>query len=171
MPFHLFFLVISGLVALTKASSENGNYNMEEPLFFGSFPEDFMWGAATAAYQVEGGWDEDGKGPSIWDLWTQVEGNVLDGSTGQVACDSYHKYREDVHLLKAMGLNSYRFSISWSRILPEGTGRINPEGVEYYRDLINLLLVSDITPVVTLYHWDLPQALEDKGTEVLYLIN
>ena len=170
MPFHLLFPVISGFVALTKANSENGNYNMEEPLLYGSFPEDFMWGAATAAYQIEGGWDEGGKGPSIWDVWTQVEGNVLDGSTGQVACDSYHKYREDVQLLKAMGLNSYRFSISWSRILPEGTGRINAEGVEYYRDLINLLLVSDITPVVTLYHWDLPQALEDRGAEVPYLI-
>ena len=154
----LIFFLLTSLVALNK-----GNYNMEEPLLYGSFPDDFIWGAATAAYQIEGGWDEGGKGPSIWDVWTLVDGNVADGSTGQVACDSYHKYREDVQLLKDMGLNSYRFSISWSRILPEGTGRINPEGVEYYRDLINLLLASDITPVVTIYHWDLPQALEAQG--------
>ena len=146
-----------------KKENLNKNYNMEEPLLYASFPDGFIWGAATAAYQIEGGWDEGGKGLSIWDLWTLGEGNVADGTTGQVACDSYHRYREDVQLLQEMGLNSYRFSISWSRILPEGTGRINAEGVEYYRDLINLLLASNITPVVTIYHWDLPQALEAQG--------
>ena len=175
----LVFFLLTSLVALTKQGAPsvnrnviknedlNGhNYNMEEPLLYGSFPEDFMWGAATAAYQIEGGWDEGGKGPSIWDVWTLVEGNVADGTTGQVACDSYHRYREDVQLLKDMGLNSYRFSISWSRILPAGIGEINQEGVEYYRDLINLLLASDINPVVTIYHWDLPQALEAQGGHI-----
>ena len=120
----LVFFVLSLLVALTKQEAPqvnknviknedlNGdNYVMEEPLLYGSFPEDFMWGAATAAYQIEGGWDEGGKGPSIWDVWTLIEGNVADGSTGQVACDSYHRYREDVQLLKDMGLNSYRFTM------------------------------------------------------------
>ena len=178
MRLLLIFFVLTSLVALTKQEApfvnknvikvedlNCNNYVMEEPLLYGSFPENFMWGAATAAYQIEGGWDEGGKGPSIWDVWTLGDGNVADGTTGQVACDSYHRYREDVQLLKEMGLNSYRFSISWSRILPEGTGRVNAEGVEYYRDLINLLLASDITPVVTIYHWDLPQALEDQGAK------
>ena len=146
MHCSLIFVMLTLLVTVSKGGAPlegtrtdlkkenlNKNYNMEEPLLYASFPDGFIWGAATAAYQIEGGWDEGGKGLSIWDLWTLGEGNVADGTTGQVACDSYHRYREDVQLLQEMGLNSYRFSISWSRILPEGTGRINAEGVEYYR--------------------------------------
>eukprot|EP00091_Calanus_sinicus_P017398 TRINITY_DN37612_c0_g1_i1.p1 TRINITY_DN37612_c0_g1~~TRINITY_DN37612_c0_g1_i1.p1 ORF type:complete len:137 (-),score=25.50 TRINITY_DN37612_c0_g1_i1:64-474(-) len=117
-------------------------YDMGEPLLYGHFPDGFKWGAATAAYQIEGGWDEDGKGLSIWDVFTENGENVEDGSTGKVACDSYHKYREDVKLLKDMGLNSYRFSIAWTRILPQGVGEVNEAGIEYYRDLINTLLAK-----------------------------
>ena len=109
---------------LSVLSCSHG-YEMEEPLLFGQFPAGFKWGAATAAYQIEGGWDEDGKGVSIWDKFTENGDHVEDGSTGKVACDSYHLYREDVRLLKDMGLNSYRFSIAWTRILPSGVGEVN----------------------------------------------
>merc|ERR1712223_2381741 len=138
-------------------------YNPEEELLYDSFPDDFLWGSATAAYQIEGAWNEDGKGPSIWDVFTKVPGNIVDGSSGDVACDSYHNYKEDVALMKEMGLTSYRFSIGWTRILPEGTGTRNPGGIIYYRNLIDELLANDIVPAVTLYHWDLPQALQDQG--------
>jgi len=138
-------------------------YSPEEELLYGSFPNDFVWGAATAAYQIEGGWDEDGKGENIWDVFTRVEGNIKDGSSGQVACDSYHKYPEDVELLKQLGVTSYRFSISWSRVIPKGIGEPNPLGIAYYNELINHLIAGGIEPAVTLYHWDLPQALEDQG--------
>jgi len=138
-------------------------YNPEEPLLYGTFPEDFKWGTATAAYQIEGGWQEDGKGPSIWDVWTLQEGNIADGSSGQVACDSYHQYATDVQLMAAMGVTSYRFSIAWTRILPMGVGERNSEGIAYYHRLLDALEEASIEPVVTLYHWDLPQALEDQG--------
>merc|ERR1712121_274513 len=104
-------------------------YSPEEPLLFDSFPDDFRWGCATAAYQIEGAWNEDGKGENIWDVWTRVPGNVIDGSTGVVACDSYHQYQADIELLKQLGVKSYRFSISWARILPQGTGETNPLGI------------------------------------------
>merc|ERR1712038_1362729 len=138
-------------------------YSPEEPLLFDSFPDDFLWGSATAAYQIEGAWNEDGKGPSIWDVFTKVPGTIIDGSSGDVACDSYHNYKEDVRLMKEMGLTSYRFSIGWTRILPEGTGARNPDGIQYYHNLIAELLANDIVPAVTLYHRDLPQALQDQG--------
>merc|ERR1712032_661324 len=138
-------------------------YSPEEPLLFDSFPDDFIWGSATAAYQIEGAWNEGGKGPSIWDVFTKVPGNIIDGSSGDVACDSYHNYKEDVRLMKEMGLTSYRFSIGWTRILPDGTGARNPEGIQYYHNLIDELLLNEIVPAVTLYHWDLPQALQDQG--------
>lgn len=138
-------------------------YKAEEELLYDHFPEDFMWGAATAAYQIEGGWDEDGKGLNIWDVFTRVDGTIKDGSSGDVACDSYHKYKEDVQLLKALGLNSYRFSIAWARILPNGVGERNQLGIAYYNNLIDELLANDIVPAVTLYHWDLPQALQEHG--------
>jgi len=139
-------------------------YQPEEPLLYDSFPEDFIWGTATAAYQIEGAWNEDGKGPSIWDTFTKIDGKIKDGSSGDVACDSYHNYKEDVALMKAMGMTSYRFSISWSRILPQGTAdNKNELGIKYYHDLIDELLANEIVPAVTLYHWDLPQALQDKG--------
>jgi len=138
-------------------------YQAEEPLLFDHFPDDFIWGSATSAYQIEGAWNEGGKGVSIWDTFTKVNGTIIDGSSGDVACDSYHKYKEDVQLMKAMGLKSYRFSIGWSRILPQGIGKTNQEGIDYYHNLIDELLANEIVPAVTLYHWDLPQALQDQG--------
>lgn len=127
------------------------------------FPEGFHWGAATASYQIEGGWQEDGKGESIWDRFAHTPGRIKNGDTGDVACDSYHRLLEDVALLREMRLGSYRFSISWPRIQPEGRGPANAKGVDYYRRLVDALLEHGIRPFPTLYHWDLPQALEDAG--------
>ncbi|XP_041468729.1 lactase-phlorizin hydrolase-like [Lytechinus variegatus] len=133
-----------------------------DTLISGQFPDGFAWGSATSAYQVEGGWNEDGKGESIWDTFSH-EGRIYNNQTGDVACDSYHKYTEDVQLVKAIGLTHYRFSISWPRILPQGTiaGGINQAGLDYYTNLIDELIANGIEPVVTLYHWDLPQVLQD----------
>ncbi|MFX1515727.1 MAG: GH1 family beta-glucosidase [Promethearchaeota archaeon] len=128
-----------------------------------SFPEDFLWGTATASYQIEGAWSEDGKGENLWDFICHNLGIVTNNDTGDVACDHYHRYKEDVALMKKMGLNAYRFSISWARIFPSGRGEVNHKGVEFYDNLINELLANDIQPVVTLYHWDLPIALQTKG--------
>lgn len=127
------------------------------------FPESFVWGVATASYQIEGAWDEDGRGETIWDRYCSVPGNVLNGDNGNTACDHYHRYREDVALMKRMGIRAYRFSIAWSRILPEGQGRVNQKGLEFYDHLIDALLEAGIEPYITLYHWDLPQALQDIG--------
>lgn len=127
------------------------------------FPAGFRFGTATAAYQIEGAHDEDGRGPSIWDTFSHTPGSTLGGATGDTACDHYHRYREDVALLRGLGVDSYRFSLSWSRLLPEGTGRVNAEGVGFYDRLLDELLAAGIAPAVTLYHWDLPQALEDLG--------
>ncbi len=128
-----------------------------------TFPKGFIWGAATAAYQIEGAWQEDGKGPSVWDTYCHTPGIVQNGDTGDVAIDHYHRYKEDVALMKEMGLQSYRFSISWPRILPDGTGKVNQMGVDFYNNLINELIAANIEPIITLYHWDFPQALADKG--------
>jgi beta-glucosidase len=128
-----------------------------------SFPKNFFWGTATAAYQIEGAWKEDGKGESIWDRFAHTPGKIKNGDTGDVACDSYHRWREDIALARAMNLNSYRFSISWPRIQPNGSGPANSKGLDYYRGLVDALLEARIRPFVTLYHWDLPQALEDAG--------
>jgi|UniRef100_UPI00404B8299 beta-galactosidase len=127
------------------------------------FPKDFTWGAATAAYQIEGGWNEGGRGPSIWDAFTHTPGKIFAGHTGDVTCDHFHRVEEDVALMKAMGLKAYRFSLSWSRLLPVGKGAVNEEGVAFYNRLINALLAANITPWVTLYHWDLPLALQIEG--------
>ena len=127
------------------------------------FPKDFLWGVATASYQVEGAWNVDGKGESIWDRFTHTVGKVKGGETGDVACDSYHLYKEDVALAKKLNLNSYRFSISWPRIQADGTGKPNPKGLDYYKRLADALNEAKIRPLATLYHWDLPQALEDAG--------
>jgi beta-glucosidase len=128
-----------------------------------SFPNGFRWGAATAAYQIEGAPREDGKGESIWDRFARTPGKIKGGETGDRACDSYHRYREDVALCRAMNLNSYRFSIAWPRVQPEGRGPAVAAGLDYYRRLADALLAAGIRPFPTLYHWDLPQALEDKG--------
>lgn len=128
-----------------------------------TFPEDFLWGAATAAYQVEGGHDADGKGPSIWDRFSHIPGATWQDTNGDVAVDHYHRMQEDVALMAEMGLQSYRFSISWPRLLPKGRGEINEAGVTFYSDLIDALLAHNIVPMITLYHWDLPQALQDEG--------
>lgn len=124
------------------------------------FPKGFVWGSATSAYQIEGAWNEDGKGPSIWDAFCQIPSKVHLNETGNIACDHYHRFAEDVALMKRMGLKAYRFSIAWTRILPTGKGEINKKGIEFYNDLIDLLLYHDIEPWVTLYHWDLPLALQ-----------
>ena len=137
--------------------------NEQNEFFHGEFPEDFMWGASTSAYQIEGGWDADGKGPSIWDKFTHAGGNSYLNHTGDIACDSYHKTDEDVQLLKNLGVGYYSFSISWSRVLPKGTvDEVNQAGVKYYNKLIDSLLENNMTPMVALYHFDLPQALQDK---------
>jgi beta-glucosidase len=127
------------------------------------FPDSFLWGAATAAYQVEGAPLADGAGPSIWHRFSHTPGRTLNGDTGDVACDHYHRYQEDVALMKDLGLGAYRFSISWSRILPEGTGRVNQAGLDFYRRLVDALREAGIRPMATLYHWDLPAALDDRG--------
>jgi len=127
------------------------------------FPDGFLWGTATASYQIEGAWQEDGKGESIWDRFTHGEGRIRNGDTGDVACDSYHRWREDVALLREMNLTSYRFSIAWPRVQPEGRGPANPRGLDYYSRLVDDLLEAGIRPLPTLYHWDLPQALEERG--------
>ncbi|NIZ90745.1 GH1 family beta-glucosidase [Kineococcus rubinsiae] len=127
------------------------------------FPADFTWGTATAAYQVEGATTEGGRGPSVWDTFARTPGAIADGTTGEPADDHYHRYLEDVGLMADLGVNAYRFSISWSRIQPDGTGAVNPEGIAFYRRLAEALVAQGITPWATLYHWDLPQALEDRG--------
>jgi beta-glucosidase len=126
-------------------------------------PEGFRWGVSTAAYQIEGGVDEGGRGPSIWDTFSHEPGRIGDGGTGDVACDHYHRYAEDVGLMADLGVNAYRFSIAWPRIQPDGTGPANPAGVAFYDRLVDALLERGIDPVATLFHWDLPQGLQDKG--------
>jgi len=127
------------------------------------FPAGFLWGAATAAYQIEGAWQEDGKGESIWDRFAHTPGRVKGGDTGDVACESYRRFPEDVALLRAMNLGSYRFSLAWPRIQPEGRGAPNAKALDHYGRLVDALLAAGIRPFPTLYHWDLPQALEDTG--------
>ncbi len=127
------------------------------------FPKDFLWGAATSAYQIEGSPDAEGKGVSIWDTFTHQPGVIANGDHGDIACDHYRRFREDVAQMKAMGLRAYRFSISWPRVLPEGTGRVNEAGLQFYSDLVDELLAAGITPMVTLFHWDYPEALMARG--------
>jgi len=127
------------------------------------FPDGFYWGTATSSYQIEGAWNEDGKGVSIWDTYAHTPGKIRNNDTGDVANDHYHRYKEDVALTKSIGANAYRFSIAWPRVFPEGTGKPNPKGLDFYDRLADELVAAGIAPFGTLYHWDLPQALQDKG--------
>ena len=127
------------------------------------FRKDFVWGAATSAYQIEGAVKEDGKGEHIWDVYTKEPGKIFEGHTGEVACDHYHRYKEDVRIMKEIGLKGYRFSIDWSRVMPEGAGRVNEAGIAFYNDLIDELLKNDIEPYITMYHWELPYELYKRG--------
>lgn len=127
------------------------------------FPKNFIWGTGSSAYQVEGAWNEDGKSDSIWDVFCRKEGAIYQGHTGETACDHYHRYREDVKLLREMGIKAYRFSIAWSRVMPHGTGEVNEAGIRFYSDLVDELLKNGITPYVTLFHWDLPMELYERG--------
>lgn len=128
-----------------------------------SFPTEFLWGSATASYQIEGGATEGGRGPSIWDTFSHTPGKTLNGDTGDVADDHFHRWQEDVEHIKNLGLGAYRFSIAWPRVQPGGSGEFNAEGIQFYSDLVDGLLAAGVKPVVTLYHWDLPQELEDAG--------
>lgn len=127
------------------------------------FRSDFIWGAATSSYQIEGGAFEDGKGLNIFDTFCSIPGRILNNDHGNTACDHYHRWKDDIAIMKEIGLKAYRFSLSWARILPEGTGRINPEGIKFYSDIIDELLKNGIEPYITLYHWDLPLALDKLG--------
>lgn len=129
------------------------------------FPKNFLWGAACASYQCEGAWNEDGKAPNIWDDFCHdpAANNIKNRDTGDIACDSYHRYREDVALMKQLNIKAYRFSISWARVIPDGDGEVNEQGLRFYDNLVDELIASGIEPLITLYHWDLPSALQDKG--------
>lgn len=127
------------------------------------FPKGFIWGTATSAYQIEGAWNEDGKGESIWDNFTHKSGNIKNHETGDIACDHYHRYKEDIQIMKNMGVMCYRFSVSWPRIFPNGVGKQNKKGLDFYKKLVDELLAANIQPAITLYHWDLPQKLQEKG--------
>jgi len=128
-----------------------------------AFPGGFLWGAATASYQVEGATREDGRGESIWDRFCATPGAIANGDTGDVACDAYHRFVEDVRLAAAMGLTAYRFSVAWPRVVPDGSGRAEERGLAYYDRLVDSILAAGMEPFLTLYHWDLPQALQDRG--------
>jgi beta-glucosidase len=144
----------------SRASSRARQFDSSSEILF---PPNFFWGTATAAFQIEGAWKEDGKSESIWDRFSHTPGKIKNGDISDVACDSYHRWREDIALMRAMNLNSYRFSISWPRLQPSGSGPANSKGIGYYSRLVDTLLEARIRPFVTLYHWDLPQALEDAG--------
>lgn len=136
---------------------------MGDELRASDFGKDFVWGTATAAYQIEGGWNEDGKGESIWDHFVHHTHKVKTHETGDVACDFYHRYESDIELMHQMNIPASRFSVGWSRVLPQGTGAVNQKGIDYYHRVIDKCLKENVTPYVTCYHWDLPQALEEKG--------
>ena len=126
-------------------------------------PDGFVWGAATSSYQIEGAVDVDGRGPSIWDTFCRTPGKVAHGDTGDVACDHYRRFEADLDLIVDLGLQAYRFSVAWPRVIPDGTGAVNGAGLDFYDRLVDGLLARGITPFATLYHWDLPQALQDQG--------
>ena len=152
-----------GISAKSAGSSQaDPSTKLPDRSLSSSFPSDFLWGTATSAYQTEGAVNEDGRGPSIWDRFTHAPGKTTDGSNGDVANDSYHRYKHDVQLMKALGAKAYRFSIAWPRVFPEGTGSPNPKGLDFYDRLLDELLANGIEPFATMYHWDLPQTLQDR---------
>ena len=128
-----------------------------------ALPKDFLWGVSTSALQIEGAVAEDGRGPSIWESFARHPGAIQDGSTPDVACDHYHRWPEDVGLMQQLGVGAYRFSVAWPRVMPQGTGAVNAKGLDFYDRLVDGLLAAGIRPMVCLYHWDLPQVLQDKG--------
>lgn len=152
-----------GLTAHPLAFAQQGKSEMRAGAAARTFPKGFYWGTATASYQIEGAANEDGKGKSIWDTYAHTPGKIKDGSTGDVANDHYHRYKEDVQLMKDIGATAYRFSIAWPRIFPNGTGQPNMKGLDFYNRLVDALVAAGIAPFPTLYHWELPQALQDKN--------
>ena len=150
-------MTTSDMTRPTKVGGEHG------PALAAVFPPDFQWGVSTSAYQIEGGAKEDGRSPSIWDVFATIPGAVHQGQSGDIAADHYHRMREDVALMAELGIRSYRFSVAWPRIIPEGTGPSNPQGLSFYDRLVDELLKHHIEPTLTLYHWDLPWVQHDRG--------
>ena len=148
---------------MSQTSAEHGTDAAEARELASRFPAGFVFGVASSAYQIEGAAEEDGRGPSIWDTFSHTPGRTFNGETGDVACDHYHRWRDDVALMHELGVGSYRFSVSWPRVLPDGVGAVNEPGLDFYDSLVDGLLAAGITPLPTLYHWDLPQALYDRG--------
>src|SRR5262245_14556192 len=144
------------------ARTQPGPASADPPSPGRTFPKGFFWGVGTSSYQIEGAWKEDGKGLSIWDTYAHKAGNIKNNDTGDVANDHYHRYKEDVALMKDIGASSYRFSVAWPRIFPEGSGQPNAKGLDFYSRLVDELKSAGIEPFATLYHWDLPQTLQDK---------
>lgn len=157
MRHSFFLLILLGFSVEAFAQTPKDTFHLK------MFGDDFRWGTACAAYQIEGAWNDGGKGPSIWDEFTHKKGNVEENQNGDVAADFYHRYEEDIALCKEMGFDVFRFSIAWSRIFPNGTGEVNPEGVAFYHKVIDACNEQGLEPWVTLYHWDLPQALQEQG--------
>src|SRR6478752_7181149 len=158
------FAKLAGFSALgiAAAPGDAAAQPSTDPHAPGGFPKDFVWGTATSSYQIEGAVNEDGRGRSIWDTFAHTPGKIEDGSNADRANDHYHRYKEDVGLIRDLGVKAYRFSIAWPRVFPEGTGAPNPKGLDFYNRLLDELLANGIEPYATLYHWDLPQALQDR---------
>lgn len=152
----------AGIGTLVSSGISRGSFS-NPPFKAQLFGNDFAWGTATASYQIEGAWQSDGKGESIWDRFSHRKGNIKTGENADIACDFYNRYPQDIQLLRSLNFNNFRFSLSWARIIPEGTGKINIKGVDFYKKVIDNCLEQDIDPWITLYHWDLPQKLEEKG--------